>query len=349
MKLDEARLKQQIKAGGLSRLYMFYGRETFLVETYTKKIISACLSEDERDFNFVRFEGCPTMEMLTDSIDTLPVFSAHRVVLLSDLDAERLDAELLTRVLEILSNIPPETVVIISHTGLQTDVKKAKTKKLLAAAEKHGTLCEFVQMSAGKISDMIIKKMLRQGCTISQADALYLAELALRDLTLIGSETDKLCAYAGPGGVVTREVIDALVSRQLEAGVYTLAAAITGGKRLEALRVLDEVEAEGYPSVVILSALSTAFVDFYCVKLGMAASASPDKIAADFAYQKNRTWVIGKTMQSVRHIKLGYIRACLGILSDADYKLKSSPVGDMIILEQAIVQLLSAQEEWISR
>lgn len=335
--MTEEILSGEIKRGEIRKIYYLYGKEPFLVKTYADRIIDRCLN-GEPGFNFAKFEGNPDVSRVSDSVQTLPVFADRKVVLLNDLDAEKSDVDALVR---IFSDIPDTTTVIISLTGFVPDLKKAKTKKIAETADKYGAAVEFGRMSESKTADLIARRTARSGCGISRANAVYLASLCLCDLTLIANETDKLCAYAGYNGEITCEAIELLTAKQLDASVFALAAEITAKKSGVALRVLDELIALGNPPVMIMSALSAAFIDFYRAKAGVEAGKRAESVAADFNYPKNRAWAVGKAVGAVSRITADRLRACVRTLADADYKLKSAPLEDRYIMERAVAELIT--------
>jgi len=335
--VTEEILAKELKQGAIRKIYYLYGKEPFLVKTYADRIIDKCLS-GERGFNLAKFEGSPDVSRISECVQTLPVFADRKVVLLNDLDAEKTDADALAK---IFSDIPESTAVVISVTGFVPDLKKAKTKKLVEIIDKHGACVEFGKLSEAKTADLIAKRAARSGCGISRVNAVHLATLCLCDLTLIANETDKLCAYANFGGEITREAIDLLTARQLDASIYALAAEITAKKSGSALRVLDELINLGNPPVMIMSALSAAFIDFYRAKTGVDAGKRADAVAADFNYAKNRAWAVGKAVSAVARTPAAKLRACVLALANADYKLKSAPFDDRYIMERAVAELIT--------
>ncbi len=340
MKIDEAKLNTVLKSGEQPTLFYLHGKEIFLVKTYVDRIKGKFLADINDSFNFTKFEGSPSVDDIINAVDALPVFADKRVVYLSDFDIEKYDNDSVKQLVEFFSDIPSSTVVIIAYTGLTPDGKKAKTKKLMAAAESKGYLTEFDYLSPSRVAELIIKKFGRQGIQISRDNAIYIAEKTLQDLTLIGMEVEKLSAYVGKGGTVEKEAIDLLVTKQLDSGIYELAAAITQKNAKKSFLLLNDLIAEGYQAVVIFSALASTFIDFYYAKLGLSAGKDTASITNDFNYPKNRSWVIGKTMNSIRKLDIDYIRRCLNILNRCDLELKSSPVADHIIIEKGVADLL---------
>lgn len=345
MKQTEEQLSADLRAGRLARVYYLYGKEPFLVKTYFDRIIKKAVGEDALDFNLVRIGGNPDPAALSDYIDGLPVFAERKLVAVNDLDPEKMDADTLSRILELIADVPETTVLLIGITGIAADEKKAKTKKLIAAADKNGVVCRFDFMQASKIAELVIKKAAKGGIVISRENALYLTERVLGNLTLVSEETAKLMSFVGSGGVIDRASIDALVAKQLDTSVYELATAINAGRRSEAFRIIDDLIFQRVDPIVILSALSGAYLDFYRAKLAKAAGVSPARAAQEFSYAKNREWVFTKATNAVARLTVAYLRRTLTILSETDLAMKSTPTDSRILLETAAVKLMTAKSE----
>ncbi len=258
-----------------------------------------------------------------------------------------MDADSFSRLLGIVGDIPETSILLIGITGIAVDEKKAKTKKLIAAAEKNGTVCRFDFMQASKIAELVVKKAAKSGIVISREDARYLTERVLGNLTLISEETAKLISFVGTGNVIDRPTIDLLVAKQLDTSVYELASAINAGKRSEVFRIIDDLIFQRVDPIVILSALSGAYLDFYRAKLAKAAGIPPSRAAQEFSYAKNREWVFSKATNAVARLNLGYLRETVEILSRADNLMKSAPIESRTVLEEAAVRLMDARERII--
>jgi DNA polymerase-3 subunit delta len=263
----------------------------------------------------------------------LPVFAEKKVVVINDFDAEKSDPETLEKIIALLSDIPEYCAVIINITGFEPS-KNAKTKKLLAAVEKHGVVCEFDLLSKPKAAGLIIDRVSRLGCTISHENAEYIYDLTLGNLTLIGTEYKKLCVYAGVGSEITREIIDRLTPRLTETKTYDLANTLTEKRAKKAFRILDELFAQNVEAVVILSSLSGNFINFYRANLGKKYKINPNQTAADFNYPKNRAFLMSKTANEI------YIKKCISLLFKADIKLKSTTLNNRVVIEKTMTEIL---------
>ncbi len=344
MTLTEEKLNAAIRGGRIDRVYYLYGKEPFLVKTYTDKIIKKTVGDDPFDMNFIRLSGNPPVGDFIDYVEGLPVFAEVKTVVVNDIAPDKMESKELEAYLDVLANIPDTTVVIFNITGFQPEEKKAATKKFIAAVEKYGTVSKLDGIPQSKIAGLVVKKAAKSGVVISGEDAMYLSERVLCNMTLVSEETAKLINYVGNGGTITRDIIDRLVGKLLDTSAYELATAINSGKRAEAFRILDDVIAERVEPTLILSALSSTFLDFYKAKLAKITGVLPSQAVTEMGYAKNREWAFNRAMNSVSKLRIDYLRKTVFILNEADSKMKSLPIDANIILEQTVTSLFEAGE-----
>jgi len=342
--LEEERLSADIRAGRISSVYFLYGKEPFLVKTYTDRIIKKAVGDDPLDFNFIKLGPNPEAGVLSDYVEALPVFADMKVIVVNDMKPEALKPEELEAYISIIGNMPDTCVLIFSITGVEINDSKKASKDFIGAVSRAGTVCRLDGVAEGKISEMIMRKAAKKGVVISPEDASYLCERVLGNMTLVISETAKLMDYVGTGGVITRDIIDKLVGKLLDTGVFELATAINAGEREKAFRILDDLFAERIDAVNILSAMTTAYLDFYRAKLGKITGVLPSQIAEQFGY-RGRDWAIKRAMNAVSKLRLGYLRETLFILSEADLEIKSSSIDTRTILDKTVAKLFVAGEK----
>ena len=363
MKLAENMLDSAIKAGRLDRLYYLYGKEPALTRMYAERIIKKAVGDDPLDFNLIRFEEVPEPDMLSEQAEELPVFADRKVITVKNFFPENTEDETLERYIDIISDIPDTTVIIFFTTTLPPEKsekkeesgdsdksakpkrKKNLSKKFLQTAEDVGTVCEFQAVTSSKIASLAVKKAAKSGVVLSDADADYLTERCGGQMSRTGDETQKLITYVGKGGVITRETIDRLVSKDPSAKIFDLGNAITSGRRTQAFSILDDLFEQQTRPEMITSALSLAFLDLYRAKLAKNAGLSPEAATAKFCYAKNRSWVFGKLYQSVSRLDIGYLRKAVELMSDCDIRIKSSPVDNRIIIEETVSRIFELSKK----
>ncbi len=336
----EAALKSELKAGKLRQVYYLYGEETFLTRMYADRIIQAAGVDKSDGLNFLKLRGAPDPNSLSDFAESLPFFAEHKCVVITDLDAEEMDNDSHKQFLSLVESLPDTTIMVIAQTGIEIDEVKprAKTKKLIQSVEKCGMVCRMQFLPAAMTAAMAAKKAQKAGCTLSEENAAYLSGLCGRSLTLIQNEVDKLCSCQ-QSGEITRELIDALTPKLLDASAYDLSSCILAGKTPEALKMVNDLFQQREEPILILSALSGAFVDSYRAKLAQNARKSSQQAAADFGYFGGRAYYFGRTCTAVRSIPEDRLKSCLEVLYRTNLLMNSSKQDSRILLERAVTEL----------
>ncbi len=341
MTTDEKKLSAALKGGKTARVYYFYGEEVFLTDTYTKRVLSKTVGESSDDVNLVRFGESFTTEQLADAVESMPLFAEHKAVLIKDMDCEKFSDDDIKAIAQTLSDVPSECTVIFSQTGIPLEaLSKKKNKAFIDTLSRQGNteVCKFSSLTSSKIAELIIKKAAKNGCSISRQNAIMLSEMTLNDLKLCSNETDKLCSYV-QSGEITAQIIEKLVIRLPDAKAYSIGTAITARDRKKAFMLLDELFSQRVEPIIILSSLSSAYIDLYRAMCAKRAGRTPEQTASDLSYPKNRAFLVGKAFNSVSRMRQEDVRACILLLKDADLKLKSSGGDGRIILEQTIAEL----------
>ena len=160
----EAQLKSELKQGRLRSVYFLCGEEPYLTALYRKKIVQTALGGEPDDMNYTVFNGAPDFETLSDHAESMPYFSEYKVIVISEMDADKLDNKQHAQYLELLSNLPETTVLIISQTAVEVDLKKpkAKLKKLLEKIPILSNLYLLIVVTVGwvifRFTDIPVRK-----------------------------------------------------------------------------------------------------------------------------------------------------------------------------------------------
>ena len=346
MKLTEDKLNSALRAGRFERLYFLYGKEPFLIQMYVDKIIRKTVGDDALDFNLQRLEGCPEPDLLSDMVDTLPVFAEVKVVTVKDFDPEKFVAATEKKYHEIASNVPDSAILVLYCVNVDIDEKKNKTKKFIDTVDKSGgVVCSIDLMPAPRIAELCVRKAVKDGIVISQDDGLFLTERTGSRMNVASDETAKLMSYVGKGGTITREHIDMLVPKQLEAEVFDLANAINSGRRADSYRIIDELFSKQINAVSIMGAMSGTFLDMYCAKLAKNAGLSSQAASGAFGYFGGKAWAFGRSYTAAVGLDIAYLRETVKILSETDIALKSVPVDGRVLVEETVTKLFMCREK----
>ncbi|MGN0590767.1 DNA polymerase III subunit delta [Ruminococcus sp.] len=329
-----------LQTGSHAGLYYLYGRDVAGVAAFTKRLVK------KLDGDVQRYEGRELdLEQLADAVGQYAMFAQNNVILIHDPPAEEWSADRIASFLKILEDVPSSTVVICSVTGFDVcGGKKAptpKNKKLIDFFAKHGAVCNFEARTAAQLVKPMTERAARSGCTLSRQNAERIAQLCLCDTMRIGNELDKLCAYAD-GGEITPEAISMLVAGEESLNAFALAKAVTSRNGKAAMETLDILSQQRNEPVMLLSAITSAFLDLYRAKAAQAAGKHHEHVLEDFSY-KGREFAVKNAFRDAGKSSLEQLRACMLILRDTDTALKSTRVDGRTLIEEAITRMLAVE------
>ena len=305
-KITEQKLKEQIKNKDFSALYFLYGEESYLVKHYASKIAEGAVPKGMEAFNLHLLDGEKTTpDEIFEKAETMPMMAERVCVSVKDMDLASLGQKELDKIYEIIKDVPETCVLIFWYSADNDDKKSAKWKSIIKKFTDSADVFEAAKMSQSQLASLVKRMAKKQGCEISDADAAYLAGLTGGDMNTLFSETEKLCFYA-QGGEITREKIDEIAVKSVEASGFDLVKAIAAGKSEKAFSVLNLLFSQKTEPVMILGAIIGSYCDMYRVRAA-----------------KN-------------------IKRCLQILWDCDALLKSSRTDNRLALEETVVKLLLA-------
>lgn len=267
------------------RLFLFYGKEQFLIEKAIENVIAGYLSAEEKDFNLEVIESLPKdVFELINRCDTLPFMAQYRVVYLKDLSIfDWKDKQALERFGEEIEKLPETTILVVKES------KVDKRKKIYKTIQKMGYLEEINFLSMEKMEYYLGKWFYRYKLRIKKSTISLLVQRAGADLTRLLKECEKLVAFADD--VITDEMVLDLVSEQLESKIFRLTDAL-GERDRESVLANYKVMVQNKESLTSIHFMIVRQLKMiYETKIMMAEKASTKEMemqlgVADFVVSK---------------------------------------------------------------
>lgn len=335
MAMNEAQLKNRLKEG-LSGVYVLYGEEGYLVEQYMRLIAKQAVGDPDDAFNMHRFDGQTlTPEQLEEAVEALPLMAERTCVTVRDMDLAA-HGERLT---EIVRQMPDTCVLVFWQMTVQPDNKKGWKSFFEAVEAVGGCATAFERKTTGDVVKLLVSGAKRRGCALAPEDARLLTEQAGNDLNLLLRELDKLVALAD-GGAITREMIESLGTKNLEARVFDLSKAIIQCRGKQAYELLYQLFMQREEAVSVLAVLSNAYADLYRAKVAIVGGETPQSLAADFKMYKGKEFRLRNAGRDAGRMSVEALRDSLEILAQADNALKFGRSDDRVVLEQAVSRLI---------
>ncbi len=341
----DSELVKSVRSGAVLPCYLLWGKDVASVEAFAKKLCAKLLPPEERDLNYHYFSGNAfSLSEFADICESLPMFSQRVLVVVNDFNAENLKADDQKYLLDILSNIDAETTTVVFY-ATNTDLtggKKAltaKNKKLADHIAKIGAVTEFSLKRPSELVKHIQSRLKESQIFIAPQQAEYLASILNCNLLNINSECDKLAAYCH-GRNVEQQDIEELVVGAEDTDAYRLAKAVVSGKRVEAFSILNRLYQKQNEPIPLLAVIAGSISDLYRAKIAYSAGKGEKEVVEAFGY-RGRDFVVRNAFKDSRSMPIEKLRYCLSVLSETDAQLKSARTEPKVLLEQAIVKMIT--------
>jgi DNA polymerase-3 subunit delta len=334
----------EAKSGVVHKIYYLYGNDTEMV-LKTTNILLSCILGKEYDQYIQKYDASNIsfdMNGFSDQIQMYPFGCQYNCIVINDYNCEKRKADENKKILEILKNDLNETSVVVFYaTGFDVcDGKNkptAKNKKLIDYIEKNGAVVVCNIKTEAELSKDIIAYVKKKKCTISNANAVNIAQYCLCQTSFVYNELDKLCAYVSEGEI-TSEVINKLVVRQENMKIYALANSIQMLNTAQAVRnyhiLAEEMETEQ-----ILYSLTDTFMTWYRARTGTLSNVTASQMQSDFDYRFS--FIVTNAFRECRKFTVSALRKSIIILRDTQKKINStSKIDKNIVLEQAIISVM---------
>lgn len=337
--LDYDELKNSVAAGKIKNAYFIFGNDAYMKKQCVNKIIGSVTERDDV-FNFITFGESATVREMSDAAEQLPLMSDKKCILLEDFDIEKADKSTIDSLCELISNLPDTTVFIIWCNNIEFEYKKSdKAKKIAAAIDKCGGFAAQIDhLTPDKLRKMLVSGAAKRGITLRNFAADYLVENCGEDINVLKSELEKLCSFVG-SGEITKEIIDKVCVKTVEASVYELSRRIFSLNTDGTIALLDELFYLKTEPAVILHSIFTAFIDAYRVYSGLNAGVGIPSVAADFGYGK-RDFVLTRIKSTASKMSDKKFNLCFEEILAADEKLKGFSSDPRTVIEELAVKLI---------
>ena len=266
------------------------------------------------------------------------MMSEYTLILVSDYPLDK-STEDFNELKEFFKDIPESSIIVFYYDNIELDLKKsAKWKSIEAAFAKAGSSVNLEKRTESELAKLIVNSAKKRGCTIDSNNARYLISVVGNDIQTIFNELEKLCAYAN-SGEITKQEIDELAVKSLQARVYDLSKFILRSNSDGAYSVLNTLFAQKEEPISILAVISSCYIDMYRVKCAKAANENENELSKYYAY-KGREFLIKNASRDCSTISFESLRESIDVLQKADELMKSSSIDKNLLLEETVAKLL---------
>lgn len=332
------RLKQEIRAKNIDRLYVFHGEETFLLHHYFGQIKKQLIEELTEAFNFHKLnQETFDIQSFSDSVENVPMMAEHTLVHVDDVDLFRLPEGDRGKLAEVLSDIPSWCTVIFTFETAEWKPDK-RQKKLWEALDTQGLIVEFQKQSQRDLIAWVTKHFAAQNKRISNDLCAYLIDITGGTMTALAGEIRKIVSYSGADEIKKTD-IDAVAEPVLDAVVFQMTDLLGAGNYGDALQKLQQLLKMQQEPLAILGAIGAHFRRISTARTLLDHGRNSSELMKLCGLSD---YPARKTMDAARRFTPEFCRRAAELVVETDYRMKTSFDEPERLLEMTILQL--AQE-----
>ena len=331
-------------------IYLFYGEETYLLETRVKKIKKE-YQQLILGINFIQIDDTNVEELIAD-LET-PAFGFDKKLIIakntglfkkekkttkSDSKKKKVDDTKLPLNEKIAKYIQENLEELKNTVDLVFVEQEVDKNALYQAIEKVGEVKEFALL---KLPDLIanIKKItVAYKVNIDDATAKYLVECCGTSMQDLINELRKLIEYKGENSNITKQDIDLLCTKQIQAVIFDLTDNLGKKETSKALEVYNGLISNKEPIQKILITLYNHFKKLYIIKI---AEKYNEDVATAMNLKPNQLFLVSKYKTQARYFETQELREVLEALIDLDANYKIGLISLEIGLEAILCRYCS--------
>ncbi|MDO4294900.1 MAG: DNA polymerase III subunit delta [bacterium] len=318
-------LNQDIKTGEFHQVYLLFGEEEYLKQTYKKRLKAALLGEDSMNFSY--YEGKKIeVPSLIEMADTLPFFAERRLILVEDSGFFKSTSDALV---EYLGKMPKSTYLIFVEK--QVD----KRNRLYKKVKEVGYVAELAYQNSEQLSIWAGTRLAKAGKKITKQSMEYFLGRTGNDMEHILTELEKLISYTLGREVVTMEDIDAVCIEQAENRIFDMIAAVAVKNTKRAMELYEDLLTLKESPMRILFLLARQFNQILQVKELVGEREEKQQIAKRLKLQP---FVVAKLMGQARTFSkeqlLDYVKRCV----ELEEAVKTGQIAERLAVELLLCQ-----------
>lgn len=318
-------LNQDIKDRSFKPVYLLYGEEAFLRNSYKNRMKEAIIGDDT--MNFASFEGKGLdVDELIRLADTMPFFAERRLILVENSGFFKTACEPLVQYLPAM----PDTTCLIF---VESEVDKRS--KLFKKVKDMGCAAEMTRQNTAQLSRWAGGILAKEGRKITGHTMELFLSMTGDDMEHIRMELEKLISYTMGRDVITDEDVKAICTVQVTNRIFDMVSAIVTRQTRKAMDLYEDLLALKEPPMRILFLIARQFNQLLQVKELMGKGLDKGTIASKL---KMQPFVVGKVMPQARQFSREEILSYVDLCVEAEEAVKSGRLQDRLAVELLITK-----------
>lgn len=322
--------------GKLANVYVLFGTEKYLLETWEREIIKAANPSGDH-FDVMQLDLHETsLDTALDEAETVPFFSEYRTVIVKQAQfltgAKEKQKQNIERLAEYVLQPAPYSVLVFVIETEKLDERKKVVKRL----KERAIVLEAKKPSQAELMRYVGDELNRQGQKMERATVERLLFLCQDDWGKLVRELDKLQLYASDGADIPIEIVNDLVPRTLEDNVFQLSEFLVARRADKALRLVRDLEKQGQELIGLLSLLARQYRNMYLAKQLTEKGYGEKQIASKIGAHP---YTVKLAAQASRNFSEAQLGKALTLIADTDEAMKTGRGDKRVTFDTLVCQL----------
>jgi DNA polymerase-3 subunit delta len=333
-------LENELKKGVLIPLYLLYGDEKYLLEMCIKKIKNL-FGEKVKGINYIMLDET-NIGSIVSNIE-VPAFGFDKkLIIIKDSGLfkkpKRNGAKVNSELVDTLNKYLIENMEEVNKSNIIVFLEDVEKNDLYKTIEKFGAVCESPKLNLQSIIKRLMAIVLAYKVKISVEVLQYFVETCGTNMQDLINEIRKLIEYAGENGEITKDMINNLSTKHIDAIIFDLTDNLGEKNIRNALKILNNLLYNKEPVQKILITLYNHFKKLYIAKL---AQSSNRNLAEAMDLKPNQLFLQAKYKKQASCFTKENLARILKEFTDLDLKYKSGLIDINIGLEAILCEFCS--------
>ncbi len=313
-------LALDIKNHSYRPVYLMYGEEAFLKNSYKNQMKTAIAGDDTMNFNQFSGKGIDVREIISLA-DTMPFFGEKRLILVEDSGFFKSAAE------ELVSYLPsiPETTCLIF---VESEVDKRS--KMFKKVKELGYAAEMGRQDTGQLARWAGSLLAREGKKITGNTMELFLHMTGDDMENIRMELEKLISFTLGREVITDEDVETICTVRITNKIFDMVTAIVNRQPKVAMELYEDLLALKEPPMRILFLIARQFNQLLQVKELMGKGVDRGGIASKL---KIPPFAAGKLMPQARSFSREQILSGVSLCVETEEAVKTGKLNERMAVE----------------
>lgn len=305
----------------MDNIYFYYGEESLIIKNKIDRLIKE-IKVDEYNINVYDLDEVSIEKVIQDAI-TMPFMSNKKVVHCKNPRFLTSEISLSEKEMDALNNYlksPLEsTYFIVDANTLKLDERKEIVKRFKSIPNANETK---------ELSDIEIAGWIKRQCTINNVDIKEEAVRAFynmvgKNMINAKNEIDKLISYVGPNGIITTDVVNKVVVKEIQNDVFSLSNAIIEQNKPKIINIYRDLIDSGNDIYYLFSLVSKSMREIFIVNTILLEGYKQADVARMMKVSSGRAYYM---VRNAKNLDIKLVEEYIKRLGNLDFQIKSGKV-----------------------